>query len=74
MRPAEEPQQESAVLRERLSRLNEASLRVSESLGFEAVLQGVLDSARDLTRARHGVIMLLDDRPGGGRSLIRPDA
>ena len=37
---------ENQALRQRLSRLSEASLRISESLDFETVLQGVLDSAR----------------------------
>ena len=55
---------ENQALRQRLSRLSEASLRINESLDFEAVLQGVLDSARSLTGARYGVITLLDD---GGR-------
>ncbi len=47
-------------LRERLSRLSEASLRINESLEFDEVLQGVLDSARSLTVARVGVMTLLD--------------
>ena len=49
------------ALRERLSRLSEASLRINESLDFDTVLQEVLDSARALTRARYGVITLLDE-------------
>ena len=52
---------ENQALRERLSRLSEASLRINESLDFDTVLQGVLDSARALTEARYGVITLLDD-------------
>ena len=52
-----------AALRERLSRLSQASLRINESLDFDAVLQGALDSARSLTSARYGVMTLLD---GGG--------
>ena len=52
---------ENQALRQRLSRLGEASLRINESLDFETVLQGVLDSARSLTGARYGVITLLDD-------------
>ncbi len=48
-------------LRGRLSRLCEASLRINESLDFDTVLQGVLDSARSLTTARYGVMTLLDD-------------
>ena len=54
---------EMAALRERLSRLSQASLRINESLDFDAVLQGALDSARSLTSARYGVMTLLD---GGG--------
>ena len=50
-----------ATLRERLSRLSEASLRINESLDLDDVLQGVLDSARTLTGARYGVITTLDD-------------
>ena len=53
--------QELSALRERLARLGEASLRINESLEFDTVLQGVLDSARDLTQARYGAIILLDD-------------
>ena len=52
---------ENQALRQRLSRLSQASLRISESLDFDNVLQGVLDSARSLTGARYGVITLLDD-------------
>ena len=52
---------EIEALRERLSRLSEASLRINESLDFDTVLQGVLDSARALTQARYGVITLLDE-------------
>ena len=59
---ADEPgDQAMEALRERLSRLSEASLRINESLDFETVLQGVLDSARSLTGSRYGVITLLDD-------------
>ena len=61
MRDADELAQENESLRERLSRLSAASLRINESLDFETVLQGVLDSARSLTGARYGVITLLDD-------------
>ena len=60
---ADEPgDQAMEALRERLSRLSEASLRINESLDFETVLQGVLDSARSLTGSRYGVITLLDDQ------------
>ncbi len=49
------------ALQERLTRLSEASLLISESLDFDTVLQGVLDSARHLTAARYGVMTLFDD-------------
>ena len=49
---------------DRLSRLSEASLRINETLDFDTVLRGVLASARDLTRSRYGVFILLDDAGG----------
>ena len=52
---------EIEALQERLSRLSEASLRINESLDFDVVMQGVLDSARSLTGARYGVMTLIDD-------------
>ena len=61
MKNADALAQENEALRGRLSRLGEASLRINESLDFETVLQGVLDSARSLTGSRYGVITLLDD-------------
>ncbi len=51
-----ELQRESAALRERLSRLSQASRRINESLDFDKVLQDVVDSARELTGARYGAI------------------
>ena len=54
-------EQENDELRDRLSKLSEASLRINESIDLDEVLQGVLDSARSLTGARYGVITLLDD-------------
>ncbi len=56
-----ERDQEIAALRDRLSRLSEASLRINDSLDFDRVLQGVLESARLLTGALYGVMVLLDD-------------
>ena len=64
MNNAGELERENLALRERLSRLSQASLRINESLDFETVLQGVLDGARSLTGSRYGVITLLD---GAGR-------
>ena len=61
MNRVDELTQEIAELRDRLSRLSDASLRVNESLDLEDVLQGVLHSARTLTDARYVVITTLDD-------------
>ena len=61
MKNAEELERENEALRARLSRLSEASLRINESLDFETVLQGALDSACSLTGARYGVITFLDE-------------
>ena len=49
------------ALRNRLSKLSEASRRINESLDLDAVLQGILDSARALTNAHCGVIATLDN-------------
>ena len=67
MEPSDQPHRETMeieALRGRLSLLSAASRRINESLDFDSVLQGVLDSARALTSARYGVMTLLDD---GGR-------
>ena len=58
---SKDPVREIAELRERLTRLSEAGLRINESLDFDTVLQGVLDSARSLTGARYGVMTLLEE-------------
>ena len=60
----DERDRENEALRERLSKLSEAGLRITEDLDFDTVLQGVLDSARSLTSARYGVMTHHDD---GGR-------
>ena len=62
MKEPNDRDQQIATLRDRLSRLSDASLRVNESLDLEDVLQGVLDSARTLTDARYAVITTLDER------------
>ena len=61
MEQADDQAREIAELRDRLSRLSQASLRINESLDFDTVLQGVLDSVCSLTRARYGVITLLNE-------------
>ena len=57
----DERDREIAEMRDRLSQLSEASLRITEDLDFNSVLQRVLDSARSLTKARYGVITLNDE-------------
>jgi len=44
-------------LRQRLTLLGEASLRINETLDVDAVMQSVIESARALTGAHHGVIL-----------------
>ena len=61
MNRPDDPMREIAALRERLSRLSEASLHITEDLDLDAVLQGVLDGARSLTGARMGGVTTLDD-------------
>ena len=61
MTMADDPVKGPQEQRERLSRLSAASLRISESLDFEIVLQEVLESARALTDAMYGVITLLNE-------------
>ena len=61
MKEADDHRREITELRERLTRLSEASLRVSESLDPDTVLQEVMDSARALTGARFGGITAFDE-------------
>ena len=64
-----ELKREIEVLRARLSGLSEATLRISEDLDPGAVLQGTIDSARALTGARYGALLILDPL-GGIENLI----
>ena len=64
MEPHDRLYRDFQALQERLSRLSQASLRINESLDFDQVLQGALDSARSLTGARYGVMTLLNDQGG----------
>ena len=52
---------ETEALRNRLSSLSEASLRITETLDLDTILQGVIDGARSLTGARYGALLILDD-------------
>ena len=57
----DERNQQTEALRNRLSKLSEATLRINESLDPDTVLQEILDGARSLTDARYGVIATFDD-------------
>ncbi len=48
--------EEIRTLRDRLSRLSRASLRITEDLDFDKVLQDVVDGARALTDSRYAAI------------------
>ena len=61
MSTADQRDLEIAALRERLSLLSQASLRITEDLDLEAVLQRVVDGARLLTGASRGGLTVLDD-------------
>ena len=61
LKKADELRGEIEALRNRLSRLSEASLRISESLDVNTVLHEVVESARALTGARYGAITTVDD-------------
>ena len=61
MNHSDELARQNEILRERLTRLSEASLRINESLEVDIVLQEALDSARSLTDSRYGVLTLHDE-------------
>ena len=60
MKEADEIRRGIEALRERLFKLSEASLRISESLELKTVLREVLESARALTGARTVLIVTVD--------------
>ena len=55
------PRREAEALRERISALSAAILRISASLDIATVLQEAADSARALTAARYGIITTIDE-------------
>ena len=61
MKTRDELRQEIEAQRDRLSRLSEASVRVSESLEVGTVMAEVVGSARGLTGARYGVMVTVDE-------------
>ena len=67
----DELRQENAALRERISKLGAAILRISASLDLDTVLREIVDSARALTGARYGMIATVDEA-GGIEEFIAP--
>ena len=61
MNQPENPRREDEEPGDRLSRLSQASLRITGTLDLDIVLRGVVDGACSLTGARHGGITVLDD-------------
>jgi len=61
MTSREELKRENEILRERVSKLSAASLRIGASLDVGTVLREVVESARALTGARYGGIVATDD-------------
>ena len=55
------PLREVERLRRHLSKLSSASLRISASLDLDTVLRETVESARELTGARYGVIATIDE-------------
>ena len=70
LQETDELRRENEALRDRLSGLSEASLRISRSLDVDTVLQGVIDGACSLTRARYGALVAFGDDSGGIETLI----
>ena len=56
-----DPRRESELLRQRISTLTAAILRISATLDLDTVLAEVVDSARGLTGARYGIIVTVDE-------------
>ncbi|WP_420449636.1 ATP-binding protein [Candidatus Palauibacter sp.] len=69
MQDFEELGREVQALRDRLSRLSDASLRISESLDVDTVLRDVAESTRALTGAGRAVIATMDGS-GGLRDFV----
>ena len=61
MNPPDQPQRTIRTLRERLTRLTEASLLINASLDLDEVLRQVAENARVLTGARHAFIVSVDE-------------
>ena len=69
LEPADGLKREIETLRNRLSGLSEAGVRIAEDLDLDTVLQEVVDAARSLTGARISGLTALDEA-GGLMSFI----
>ena len=61
MKSPDELHRENEALRERISRLSAASVRINASLDLNTVLKEVVDSARALIGARYGGIATIGE-------------
>ena len=61
MKSRDELKQEIEALRDRISKLSAASLRISASLELDTVLSEIVESARALIGTRYGVIATIGD-------------
>ena len=61
MSESDKPRREHEILRNRLSWLSEASLRISQSLDLDSVLREVVDMAGTLTGARYACLITLNE-------------
>ena len=57
----DELQREVQSLRNRLTKLSEASYRITQGLDIETLLQEVVESASSLTEAKYGVLLTYDE-------------
>ena len=69
MKAAAKREPDKDIPADRLSRMAEACLRIASNLDIDAVLQGVIDGARSLTRARYGALVSFNDS-GSIRDLV----
>ena len=69
MADSDDPGRENDALRERISTLSAAILRISATLDLDTVLAEVVESARGLTGARYGVIVTADEA-GAPRDFV----
>ncbi len=72
MKTVDNREPSTKTLQSRLSMLNQAVTRIKEKTDLENVLQEVIDSAREITNARYGVIAFLTDPPRDYRVTWAP--